>query len=308
MKIVFMGTPQFAIETLEMLIEQHNVILVVSQPDKPVGRKRMLQQSPVKQVAVANQIPVFQPEKLTKDYQIILDLKPDMIITAAYGQMLPKELLDKITALNVHGSLLPAYRGGAPIQYALFDGLAQTGVTIMYMALKMDSGDIIKQKIVEIDEADNYLTLSRKLSVSGKQALQEVLEDLEKNIIHRMPQEQSKITYAYTIKRSDEQICFSQTTKRIINRIRGVSPEPGAYALINNSLIKFYEARKSDIISSSDVSGMVLCIKKKLIVKTKDGAAEILTIQAPGKKKMNTKDFLNGQNIIKKNDVFARKE
>jgi methionyl-tRNA formyltransferase len=304
MKIVMMGTPRFAVPILEMLDEYHQVLLVVTQPDKPVGRKKTLAFSPVKQKALELNIPVFQPEKLKTDYKRILELHPDLIITAAYGQMLPNQLLNLVPAINVHGSLLPKYRGGAPIQYALFDGLNKTGVTIMHMAYLMDSGDIIRQEAVEIDSDDNYEKLSDRLSIIGAKLLDQVLKDMGKKNLDRFPQDPSQVTYAYTLKRGDEQISFSQTTQSIINRIRGLSPEPGAYASINNTLIKFYKAQISDIIDSNEAVGTVLETRKKLVIKTLDSAIEILEVQIPGKNKMSVKDFLNGQSIIHKGDVF----
>ena len=304
MKIVMMGTPKFAVPILEMLAENHQVLLVVTQPDKPVGRKKTMTSSPVKSKAMELSIPVFQPEKLKDHYESILDLKPELMITAAYGQMLPKRLLDSVPAINVHGSILPQYRGGAPIQYALFDGLKQTGVTVMHMAYQMDSGDIIRQKSIDIDQDDNYETLSYKLSLLGTKLLYQVLMDMSNGILDRIPQDPSKVTYAYTLKHLDEQISFHETTKSIINRVRGLSPEPGAYATIQNQIVKFYKAQESDIIDSNEAPGTVLETKKKLIIKTLDSAIEILEIQLPGKNKMTVKDFLNGQSIIHKGDVF----
>jgi len=218
MKIVMMGTPYFAVPILEMLHEKHQVLLVVTQPDKPVGRKKVMMASPVKLKALELNMPVFQPEKLKKEYQKIIDLKPDFIVTAAYGQMLPNELLDQIEALNVHGSLLPKYRGGAPIQYALFNGEKETGCTIMYMAYQMDSGDIIKQGSLPIDPNDDYQSLSKKLSVLGTTLLEQVLKDISNGIIHRIPQNPEKVTFAYTLKHIDEKIFFHQTSTSIINK------------------------------------------------------------------------------------------
>jgi methionyl-tRNA formyltransferase len=304
MKIIFLGTPQFAVPILEMLYLNHQVLLVVTQPDKPVGRKKVMMSSPVKEKARSLSLPVFQPDKLKNDYQLLLDLKPDYLITAAYGQMLPKELLDSVMALNVHGSLLPKYRGGAPIQYALFDGLKETGVTIMYMAFQMDSGDIIKQESIPIFDEDNYQTLSTKLSVLGTKLLKEVLSDLEKGVIKRTPQELSLVTFAKTLSYQDEQLDFNLPTQQIINRIKGLSPEPGASAKINDVTLKFFNAIKSDIIDLRCAPGTVLIAKNHLVIKTLDGAIEIKEIQAPGKKKMNVKDFLNGQNILKVDDMF----
>lgn len=304
MKIVFMGTPQFAVPILEMLSLQEEILLVVTQPDKPTGRKKVLLPSPVKEKALSLGIPVFQPSKLKTDYHIILDLKPDLLITAAYGQMLPKELLNHITAINVHGSLLPQYRGGAPIQYALFDGLKTTGITIMYMAYQMDAGDIIKQREITIDDDDNYQSLSTKLSKQGALLLKEVLSDLKQGIIQRLPQDEKDVTFAYTLKPDDEKIHFHMKTEDLINKIRGLSPEPGATANFKNTTIKFYQAQKGDIIDNKAVPGTILSVKKKLIVKTNDGSIDLLEIQVPGKKVMATKDFLNGQNIMQVGDVF----
>jgi methionyl-tRNA formyltransferase len=305
MNIVFMGTPEFACPILEMLHQHHNVLLVVTQPDKPFGRKKILTPSPIKSLATQLGLHIFQPEKLKEDYLKIIELKPDLIITAAYGQMLPKELIDQIVAINVHGSLLPEYRGGAPIQYALFDGKKETGITIMYMAYKMDSGDIIKQESIPIDFEDNYQTLSHKLSLLGAKLLVEVLKEYALGKVKSTPQDPSQVTFAYTLKYSDEKLSFHWTTEKIINRIRGLSPEPGAYAMLHGQTIKFYHARKSDIIIDSSIKpGTILKVKKELLIKTQDGVIEILEILVPGKKKMAVKDFLNGQNIIKENDVF----
>jgi methionyl-tRNA formyltransferase len=305
MKIVFMGTPLFAVEILEMLIKEHEVLCVVTQPDKKVGRKKIVTPSLVKEVAIKHHIEVFQPKNIKKDYQKIIDLKPDLLISAAYGQILPKELLDQVVALNVHGSLLPKYRGGAPIQYALFNGDKQTGISIMYMAFKMDSGPIIKQAKLDIEQDDDYLSLTKKLSTLGTKLLKEVLIDIENKRIYSLPQDETKVSFSPTLKPIDEFISFNRKTQKIVNQIRGLSPEPGGYACINDSKIKIYKAKKSDIIINEDAKpGQIVMIKKKLIIKTLDDAIEILLIQTPGKKIMETKDFLNGQNILKINDVF----
>ncbi|MBE0700928.1 MAG: methionyl-tRNA formyltransferase [Acholeplasmataceae bacterium] len=309
MKIVFMGTPVFAVRILESLIDHHHdICLVVTQPDKPVGRKKTLEHSPVKQLALRHKISVFQPVNLKKEYQTIVQLNPDLIITAAYGQMLPNELLNQLTAINVHGSLLPAYRGGAPIQHALFDGLEETGVTIMYMAHAMDSGDIIKQEALPILPNDNYQTLSHRLSHLGAHLLNDVLEDFQKGLIIRKQQDNSKITYALTLKYQDEYLDFNQSASQVINRVRGLSPEPGAHTSIKSHTIKIYNLKKSDIIDHTTPPGTILEVKKRLIVQTKDTPVEILELQIPGKKKMQVKAFLNGQNIIQMGDVFKGKE
>lgn len=305
MKLIFMGTPDFSVPILEMLHQKHEVLAVVTQPDKKVGRKQTISFSPVKNKALNLNLPIYQPINLRKEYQFIIDLKPDYIITAAYGQMLPLELLNHIESINVHGSLLPKYRGGAPIQYALFDGLKETGITIMYMAYHMDSGDIIKQKSITIDDDDNTKSLTEKLSQLGVYLLDEVLDDLSHGVYKRIPQDPAQVTFAKTLKAEDEWISFKWTTDKIINRIRGLSPDIGASMAINDTVLKCFKAVRSDIISDISIpSGTVLQSRKKLIIKTIDGAIEIREIQAPGKKKMAVSDFLNGQNIIKDGDQF----
>lgn len=307
MKIVFFGTPEFAVPSLKMLHENHEVLLVVTQPDHTVGRKKQIVKSPVKIYAECVNLPIFQPEKIKQEDQRIVDLKPDLIITAAYGQMLPNRLLKNVKALNVHGSLLPKYRGGAPIQYALFDGLKETGVTVMYMAEKMDSGDIIKQEKVLIDPSDNYKTLMLKMSFVGANLLKSVLEDMKQGIFHRVFQNEDEVSFAYTIKRDDEWLDFNDTATNILNRIRGLSPEPGASTYINGKIVKFYQAKISDIIKNNE-PGTVLSTDKMLLIQTKDQAIEILELQVAGKRKMDAKSFLNGQSIIKKGDHFQKGE
>jgi methionyl-tRNA formyltransferase len=304
MKIVFLGTPNFSVPILEMLIKHHEVLLVVTQPDKMVGRKKILTPSPVKVCALTHHIDVFQPVKLRKDYQKILDLNPDLLITAAYGQMLPKGLIEPITSINVHGSLLPKYRGGAPIQYAIFNGDQKTGISIMYMAYKMDSGDVIEQEEIVIEDSDNYASLTKKMSLVGASLLQKVLNDLSHNIVKRFPQDESKVTFAYNISYEDEAIHFHMTTKDLMNKVRGLDPEPGAHFNHLDTKIKVYKVQKSDIIIENKVPGEILQTKKHLIIKTLDGAVELLDIQVAGKKRMDVKSFLNGQSLFKIGEII----
>ncbi len=295
MKIVFMGTPQFARPILNMLYQEHEVLLVVTQPDKPVGRKRVLTPSPIKALATSLGIPVFQPVRIRKDFQPILDVGADLLITAAYGQILPQDLLSGITSLNVHGSLLPMYRGAAPIQYALFDGLKETGVTIMEMVYEMDAGPIILQGKVDIDPFDNFETLSLKLSILGVNLLRETLSSFDTYFEARKPQDISKVTFSPLIKYEGEVIDFKWSSDKIINRIRGLSPEPGAHFYYQGDLFKVYQAIKSDIIDDKEEPSTILSTKKRLTIKTSDGAIDILEIQAQGKKRLLVRDYLNGQ-------------
>lgn len=304
MKIIFMGTPEFAVPSLKKLIEEDfEIVAVVTQPDKVQGRKREIIFSPVKEFALKNNLKVLQPTKIQEYTEELLSLGANLIITAAYGQILPKELLDNIKAINVHGSLLPAYRGGAPIQYALFDGLKKTGVTIMDMAFKMDSGDIILKGEVEIADSDNYLTLSNKLSLVGA----ELLIDALKNNYPRIKQDESLVTFAYTLKRSDEFLDFYGEGTKVINRLKGLMPEPGASFIINGTTIKVFNIIKSDIIKVLD-TGQVYLTNKEFYIKTNDSILEILEIQVPGKRRMAVRDFLNGQTIIKSGDFVERKD
>ena len=303
MKIVFMGTPSFAVPSLKKLIENNfEVVLVVTQPDKVQGRRQKVTYSKVKEFALENNLEVFQPEHIKNEYEVILNTKADLIVTAAYGQILPKELLDQMPAINVHGSLLPKYRGGAPIQYALFDGLKKTGVTIMDMAYKMDSGDIILQGEIDIDDEDNYGTLSNKLSHLGAELLIKVLKGNYK----RIKQDEDEVTFAFTLKREDEFLdVYNNTSNQVINRLRGLMPEPGATININNINYKVYNIKKSDIIKQMAV-GEVFINKQGLHIQTKNGKILILEIQAPGRKRLNIKDFLNGQKDIKNGDFVER--
>lgn len=308
MKILFMGTPEFAVQVLKKLLENnYNVIGVVTQPDSYVGRKRVLTYPPVKELALKHNIEVYQPRNLREEFEEILNLKPDLIITAAYGQMLPNELLDNIKAINVHGSVLPSYRGGAPIQKAIFDGEKETGITIMYMAEQMDSGDIIKTSIIPIKDDDNTLTLTNKLSVLGSNLLLEVLKNYPDFNFPRKKQDESKVTFAYALKREDEIIDFNDEAINVVNRVRGLAPNIGATMFINDKQVKVYLAKKFDIINVEE-PGTVIEVKDKLLIAAINGAVSIEEIQVAGRNKMNIKQFLNGQNIFKLGDIVKRKE
>lgn len=304
MKIIFMGTPEFATNSLQALIDNNfEILAVVTQPDKFQGRKQEVIYSPVKKLALENGLKVLQPNNIREEYKEIIALNADLIVTAAYGQILPQELLDAIPAINVHGSLLPKYRGGAPIQYALFDGLKKTGVTIMDMAFKMDSGDIILQDEVLIEDSDNYETLSNKLAILGANLLIDVLN----NNYPRRKQIESEVTYAYTLKRVDEFLDFYLDADMVINRLRGLMPNIGGSFIIGDNIIKVFNLKKSDIIKDGQV-GEVFLTNKKFLVKTKTAWLEILEIQVPGKKRMKVAAFLNGQKIIKSGDLIERKK
>lgn len=307
MNIVFLGTPEFSIPILKKLSEKYKVVLVVSQPDKRIGRKQILTKTPVKKIAESLNLEVFQPENIKKEYKYILEKKPDLLITAAYGQILPKELLENVKSINVHASLLPKYRGAAPIEYAIKNGDSETGITIMQMVSKMDAGGIYTQDKIKIKPNDTTTTLTKKLSLLGADLLINTIPKLNK--LNPIPQDEKKVSYAPQIKFEDQLINWNTSCRDIINHVNSMLDNHVCGTYINNTYIKIFKVKKSDIIecSSQIKPGSVLNIKKKLIVQTKTKPLEILELQVSGKKRMLAKDFLNGQKIITTNSVFERK-
>ena len=305
MRIVFMGTPKFSVPILEALIKNYEVVLVVSQPDKEVGRKRILTPSPIKEVALANNIEVFQPTKIKEDYQRILDAKPDIIITAAYGQIIPQVLLDApiYKCVNVHASLLPKYRGGAPIHWAIINGDEYAGVTIMYMAAKMDAGDIISQDKILIGES-NTTELTDRLSILGRDLLLKTLPNIISNNITPIKQDDSLVTFAYNISKEDEKINFNNNCDVVYNQIRGLSEVPGGYCIYNDKKVKIYSSTY-EIKDITGEIGEIVDTNKRLGIKVKNGVIYPLTIQLEGKNKMSIKDFYNGMpNYFKLGEVI----
>ena len=299
-KIVFMGTPDFSVPVLQRILKEgYDVIAVVTQPDRPVGRKKVLTPPPVKVEALKHNIPVYQPEKIRERAQLdeILALQPDLIVTAAFGQILPKELLDapKLGCINVHASLLPELRGGAPIHYAILEGKKETGITIMYMAEKLDAGDILTQVVVPITEDDNVGTLHDKLSAAGSDLLSETLPKLIRGELTPIPQDDSKATFASNIKREQEKIDWSLDGETIYNKIRGLNPWPVAYTMLQGKVLKIWNSQK--VVSNKEGQpGEIIGIEDDgFIVKTGNNIAiKAIEIQPAGKKRMTSLDFLRG--------------
>lgn len=291
-----MGTPKFAVPVLEMLIKKTNVMLVVTQPDKMVGRKKEIKFSPVKEVAIKNNIEVFQPNKIKEDYEILKNLDIDLIVTCAFGQILPKEVLDlpKYASINVHASILPKYRGSAPIEYAIMNGDSKTGVTIMYMDEGMDTGDIIKISELPIYDNDTSGSIHEKLAILGSTTLESTLEDIFSGNVKRIKQG-TNYSIAPKIKREDEQIDFNNKGIDIINKIRAFNPSPLANIIIDDKEIKVFDAKfvKKDI---KRISEIVEIDKDKLGISCIDGIIYLNTIKPMGKSIMNIKSFLNGIN------------
>ena len=294
-RVVFMGTPEFSVPVLNGLIENYNVIGVVTQPDKKVGRKQEIKFSPIKEVALKNNIKVLQPEKIKIEYKEILELEPDIIITCAYGQIIPEELLNypKYGCINVHASLLPKLRGGAPIHKSIIYGYEKTGITIMYMDKKMDSGDIISQEEIKIEDSFNTGILHDKLSLIGRDLLLKTLPDIINVNINPIKQIEEDVTYAWNVSKEEEIINFNKSTREVFNQIRGLNPFPGAYSVLDDKVIKIYEAKIGN--NKATIPGEIVEVYNDGIgVSTSDGEIIITMIKPFGKKLMSVKDYLNG--------------
>ena len=299
-RVVFMGTPTFSVPVLEKLIENYNVIAVVTQPDKAIGRGGKIGITPIKQVASNHNILVIQPKRIKEDYEEIIALNPDIIITCAYGQIIPKELLDypRFGCINVHASLLPKLRGGAPIQRAIMNGYKKTGITIMYMAEKMDSGDIIDSREVEIKDTDNYKMLHDRLSVLGSELLIETLSKILRNDISTIQQNEEEVTYGFNITKEDEKINFSNSKVNIYNQIRGLDGFTGAYCFIDDKRLKVWESEISENYFPDLVDGEITNVYKSGIgVKVSDGEIILKTVQPEGKNKMPALAYTNGKSL-----------
>lgn len=296
MKVIFMGTPEFAVPVLQALIDNYDVIGVVSQPDKCVGRHQELKATPIKEVALKYNIPVFQPVKIREEYQKILDLNPDMIVTCAYGQIIPKVILDypKLGCINVHASLLPKLRGGAPIHKAIIDGYSKTGITIMYMDVKMDDGDIISQSETEILDSDNLESLHDRLSIMGRNLLLETLPSIIDGTNPRIKQKEEEATFAYNIKREEEHIDFHKTSREIFNLIRGLSPVPCSNAILFDQEMKILESKILDKKYQAICGEIVDTTKEGIVVCTGDGSLLLTKIKPFGKKAMDANSYVNG--------------
>lgn len=305
-KVIFMGTPIFASIILDELIKKYNVIMVVCQPDREKDRKGNIIYSPCKKLAIENNIQVFQPLKIRDEYQKILDMNPDIIITAAYGQIIPDIVLNypKYGAINVHGSLLPKLRGGAPIHHAIINGDKEIGVTIMYMDKRMDAGDIISQRAIPLTNDMNLDIAYEKLAIIGRDLLIETIPSIINGTNNRIHQDENEVTFGYNITKEEEKINFDDTSMNVYNKIRGLSSVPGAYAIINNKRMKVYSSTISDI-KSKNLPGVIEDIRNDgIYVNTKDYIIKLTDIKLEGKKRCPVHEFING---IKKEDYIGVK-
>ncbi|MCI1975634.1 MAG: methionyl-tRNA formyltransferase [Limosilactobacillus sp.] len=304
--IVFMGTPEFAVPILQSLIDapEYEVKAVLTQPDHRVGRKHVLTPSPVKKLAVENQIKVLQPAKLggSEEMGEIIEMQPDFLITAAYGQFLPTKLLSaaKIAAINVHGSLLPKYRGGAPVQYSIINGDRETGITIMYMVKKMDAGDMIAQRSIPIERDDDNGTMFKKLSILGRDLLLDTLPDLISGNVHPQKQDPDKVTFSPNISSDQEQIDYTMPANRIDDKVRGLRPAPIGNMRIDGLRTKIYDVTPLTEKTSLEPGKVVRVDKHHLIIAAGNGTTyQINELKPAGKQKMNITAYLNGHQNIK---------
>lgn len=305
-KVIFMGTPIFGLPILKYLNENYNVIAVVCQPDK-IGNRGKIMYSPIKEYALDNNINILQPEAIKDSTEEILSLEPDIIITCAYGQIIPKEILEypEYGCINVHASLLPKLRGGAPIHHAIIDGYDKTGITIMKMVSKMDAGDIISQKEIPILESDNVGTLHDKLSLLGKELLESTLPSILEGSIEAVKQNNEEVTYAWNITKEEERVDYYKTTREVFNQIRGLNPFPGAYSILNGKRVKIWDSVMGENVANPAICGEVINLYDDGIgIRTGNGEIIIKTLQLEGRNKMSAKEFLNG--VVNKEMLVGR--
>jgi len=304
MKVLFWGTPDFAVKSLKALIESnHEVVRVITQPDKPRGRGQKIQPTPVKEKALKHNIPVFQPEKIKNNQEILETIKklnPDISVVVAYGKILPEEIINipKYKTINVHASLLPEYRGAAPIQRAIMEGKDETGVCIMEIIKELDAGDVYACREVEITEDDDIISLHDKLAEEGARLLIEVLDKIEKEEIDKKPQNHEKATYAKPIEKPEGKIDFSRSAKEIFNQIRALKVWPKAYAKFRDEEVKILDAKIVECNVKALPGEIIKADEKEgIVVKTGDGCLLLKLIQFPNSKPITTQDAIRGYKI-----------
>ena len=299
-KIIFMGTPGFSVPILDGLVEAgYEVLRVVTQPDRPVGRKKVLTPPPVKEAALKHNIKVLQPEKISGSAEMdeIMTLEADLIVTAAFGQFLPESLLEspRLGAINVHASLLPKYRGGAPVHYSIINGDDKTGVTIMRMIKKMDAGAILTQESLPIEKTDDVGSMFEKLSLLGKKMLLEMLPDFLEGKIKDTPQEESQVTYSPNITREEEQIDWQKTSGLVDSQVRGMRPWPVAYTMHQDSRVKIWDTMVLEETTTEKPGTIIQINKKNFWVACGEGTVlQINDLQPAGKGRLKAVEYLNG--------------
>lgn len=302
LNLIFMGTPQIAADVFEaMILDGYHFVALIAQPDKPVGRKGILEKVPTKLIAEKYNIPCFQPLKIRKDYEFVKALNPDCIITLAYGQIVPQGLLDipRYGCINLHGSLLPKYRGAAPIQYSLINGDKVTGVTLMEMIDKMDAGRMYAKKEVTISEEDNATTLFKKIGNAAKELILDALPKYINGELKGENQDESGVSFAPTIKPEEEKINFNLPIKNIVGWINALSDHPGAYTFIDGKKIKIFKAKIFNLNKTDDNKKIIEADKNGFVIQCIDGQLSVLELQKEGKKRMDYRSFINGNPNLK---------
>ena len=302
LKLLFMGTPEISAYVFEKMIEAgYCFVGLVAQPDHPVGRKGIIEKVPTKVVAEKYNIPVFQPEKIRLDYSFMEEIKPDLVITLAYGQIVPQGFLDipKYGCLNLHGSLLPKYRGASPVQSVLINNEKVTGVTLMEMVKAMDAGRMYAKKEIVIEEDDNSTSLFNKVKEAASELVIESLPLYINNELKGVEQDENEVTFCSIIKPEQEKLDLNMSAQELVGYIRGLSDEPGAYLYLNGLKLKIYKAKVVDNSVSAEVGTIIKADKNGLYMQAKDGIISLLEIQKEGKKRMDYRSFINGnQNLL----------
>lgn len=296
-RIVYLGTPEISAQILEKLINaNYNVVALVSQQDKPTGRKQIITPTPVKKVAIKYGIPVYQPEKIRFDYSFIEELKPDILLTMAYGQLIPHEMLliPTIKALNLHGSLLPKYRGASPMQAALLNGDNETGITLMEMADKMDVGNMFYKEIISLTDEDNFDTLSERMVDAAFKAFDKGIDPIINDSYQGEVQDDNLATFTKKIKPEDQEITFNESAINIMNKVRAFTSTPGAYFKFNNEKIKILKASVVPSDKELTPGKVVKYDKNSFLIETSKDLLSIEILQKPGKKPTPLRDFFNG--------------
>ena len=302
LNLLFMGTPEISAYVFEqMILAGYHFVGLVAQPDHPVGRKGIIEKVPTKVIAEKYGVPVFQPIKIRKDFSFMDNLKVDLVITLAYGQIVPQGFLDipRFGCLNLHGSLLPKLRGASPVQTALINNEKVTGVTLMEMVAAMDAGRMYGKKEVVIDEEDNATSLFKKISEAAKDLVLELLPKYVDGELEGIPQDEEQVTFCSLIKPEQEKLDLSKDILEVYGYIRGLSDEPGAYLYLDNQKLKIFKAKIANDLVTAEVGTIVQADKRGLLLQAKNGQLAILELQKEGKKRMDYKAFINGnQNLL----------
>lgn len=302
LNLLFMGTPEISAYVFEqMILDGYHFVGLVAQPDHPVGRKGIIEKVPTKVIAEKYNIPVFQPIKIRKDFSFMDNLKVDLVITLAYGQIVPQGFLDipRFGCLNLHGSLLPKLRGASPVQTALINNEKVTGVTLMEMVAAMDAGRMYGKKEVTIEEDDNATSLFKKISEAAKDLVLELLPKYVNGELEGIPQDENEVTFCSLIKPEQEKLDLSKDILEVYGYIRGLSDEPGAYLYLDNQKLKIFKAKIANDLVTSEVGTIVQADKRGLLLQCQNGQLAILELQKEGKKRMDYKAFINGnQNLL----------